>query len=67
MTPLALSIDEAAKMLSIGKTKLYAELSAGRLEGKKLGKRTLVTRESIENWLANLESYPSQSQTGGAV
>lgn len=64
MQPIALSIDETAKVLSIGKTKLYAELSAGRLEGKKLGKRTLITQDSINNWLSNLESYPIE-RTGG--
>lgn len=65
MQPIALSIDEAAKVLSIGRTKLYAELSAGRLEGKKLGKRTLITQNSINNWLSNLASYPAE-KTGGA-
>lgn len=61
MEPIALSIEEASKALSIGRTKLYAELAAGRLEGKKLGKRTLVTRESIKQWLENLENYPSEN------
>jgi excisionase family DNA binding protein len=46
MKPLLLSIDEAANLLSIGKTKLYAELAAGRLQAVKLGKRRGGPRNS---------------------
>ncbi len=60
MKQLMLSVDEAAKALSIGKTKLYSELSAGRIVGVKLGKRTLITRESIENYISTLDLYPLQ-------
>jgi excisionase family DNA binding protein len=62
MEPLVLSIDEAAKALSIGKTKLYAELAAGRIVGTKLGKRTLIKRENLNEYIANLEAYPSANQ-----
>ncbi len=61
MEQLALSIEEAAKTLGIGKTKLYAELAAGRIEGRKCGKRTIITRESIGKFLANLEPYPAEN------
>ena len=54
---LVYSVDEAARALSIGRTKLYAELAAGNLEAKKLGSRTLITRESVENYLSRLDTY----------
>lgn len=61
MKPLMLSVDDAAKALSIGKTKLYSELSAGHITGVKLGKRTLITRESIDDYIATLKLYPMQN------
>ena len=60
MERLILSIDEAANALSIGKTKLYAELAAGRIVGMKLGKRTLISRTALNDYIASLKSYSSQ-------
>ena len=62
METLLLSIDEAAKVLSIGKTKLYAEVNAGNIIAQKLGKRTLIKRDSINQYIENLQSYPSENQ-----
>lgn len=60
MKPIALSIDEASKILSIGRTKIYEELAAGRLVGKKIGAKTIITADSIENWLTQLDDYKPQ-------
>ncbi len=60
---IAMSVAEAVVALSLGRTNIYQELSAGRLQALKCGKRTLITTESAERWLASLESYnapPSQ-------
>ena len=57
MTLLLLSVDEAAKILSIGKTKLYAELAAGNIKARKIGKRTLILREDLESYISNLKQY----------
>ncbi len=64
MNTLLLSIDEAAKALSIGKTKLYSELALGRIDARKIGKRSLITRESLDNYINNLETYPSKNKEG---
>lgn len=48
MEPLAISINEAARALSIGRSSVYALLKAGRLEAIKIGRRTLLTTESIK-------------------
>ena len=61
MEQLVLSVEEAAKALSIGRTKFYEEIGAGRIVASKLGKRTLITRESLNNYIASLEAYPSQT------
>jgi hypothetical protein len=52
--PAAMTIDQFCRSYCIGKTKAYAEAKAGRLQLKKLGAKTLVTREAAEAWLASL-------------
>ena len=41
------SVDEAAAMLGIGRSALYAELQAGRLRSVKVGRRRLVPSGAI--------------------
>ena len=41
------TVDEFCKWASIGRTKLYAEMNAGRLMAKKFGSRTLIDRKSV--------------------
>ena len=52
MTRLAYPIPEAAEILGIGRTTLYAEIGAGRLSTITIGRRRLVTREALEDYLA---------------
>lgn len=47
MEPVTVTIDGAEKALSIGKTKLYELIAEGRLKTVKIGRRTLVTTDSI--------------------
>ncbi len=51
MQPIALSINETAKTLSLGRTSIYALIREGRLEAVKLGRRTLVKMDSIRRLL----------------
>lgn len=51
MDPIALSINEAARTLSLGRTSIYALIREGRLEAVKLGRRTLVKMDSIRRLL----------------
>lgn len=53
-TRLAYSPREAAKLCGIGLTTLYAERKAGRLRTRKLGRKTIVTADAIQDWLAAL-------------
>ena len=52
MEPLALSINDTAKALSLGRTSIYAMIGDGRLEAFKLGRRTLIRMESIRRVVA---------------
>ena len=47
MERLVYSVNETARLLSIGRTSIYAMIADGRLESFKLGRRTLIRGESI--------------------
>ncbi len=52
METLAVSINDTAKALSLGRTSIYALIGDGRLEAFKFGRRTLVKAESIRRLVA---------------
>ena len=45
--PLAYSIKEASRATSLGRTRLYQLIAEGRLEVRKIGKRTLIPAASL--------------------
>ena len=53
MEPLAFSINDTAKALSLGRTSIYAMIADGRLEAFKLGRRRLVKAESVRRLMAS--------------
>jgi excisionase family DNA binding protein len=52
MDALTTSVSDAAKALGIGRTSIYALIREGRLEVVKLGRRTLITTDSIRRLVA---------------
>jgi len=48
---LAYPIDDLANAIGIGRSKLYAEIRAGRLKAKKLGTRTIITTPAARDYL----------------
>lgn len=60
MTQKSLSIQEAKTMLGIGTTKFYQLINSGELRAHKIGKRTIVLRSDLEEFISNLKSYPSK-------
>ncbi|MBE5074253.1 excisionase family DNA-binding protein [Erythrobacteraceae bacterium E2-1 Yellow Sea] len=48
---LADTIPEAAHRLSISRTRIFAELKAGRLQAVRAGGRTLIPRTAQQDWL----------------
>ncbi len=48
MELLAISINDTAKALGVGRSSVYSLLKAGRLDAIKIGRRTLLTTESIK-------------------
>ena len=49
---LAYSIPEAATAISIGRSKLYELIAEGRVETRKIGKRTVIPAASLHRLLA---------------
>lgn len=52
---LAVSPTEAARLVGVGRTTVYAALGSGALTSLKIGKRRLITIEALKNWLAVAE------------
>jgi hypothetical protein len=46
----------------IGNTSLYAEIKAGRLKARKMGRRTLILREDAERWAKSLPAIGAADQ-----
>jgi len=53
-TKRALTVDEFMAAYGPGRTTTYEEIKAGRLKALKLGRKTLIPRESADAWLASL-------------
>lgn len=53
MEPVAISINGAARALSLGRTSIYQLIKEGRLETVKLGRRTLIKVASIHALIAD--------------
>jgi excisionase family DNA binding protein len=46
--PLAYSIKEAARVSSLGRTRLYELINEGQLEITRIGRRTLISAASLK-------------------
>jgi hypothetical protein len=55
----AFGIDEFCRRYGVGRTTAYAEMTAGRLQRRKVGKRSLITEDDAEAWLASLPTITS--------
>ena len=54
MEKKAFSIAELTALVGIGRTALYAEIKAGRLVTRKVGRRTVLLEGDIDAWLRSL-------------
>ena len=53
----AFSIQEFSLIYGPGRTKVYEELKSGRLRGRKVGRRTIVSEDDAEDWLRRLPVF----------
>jgi hypothetical protein len=59
----AMSIARFSEDYAIGRTKAYEELKSGRLRGRKIGKRTIISQDDAEAWLQQLPALPVTKTT----
>ena len=64
MTIAAYTVDQFGAAYNLGRTRIYQEISAGRLRIMKVGARTLISREAADEWRRNLEAH---AERDGAV
>jgi excisionase family DNA binding protein len=49
-----LTIAEAGERLRLGRSRLYEELAAGRIEAVRLGRRTMIRASEVERYIREL-------------
>lgn len=52
---IALSVDETARVLSIGRTTLYGLVKTGEIRATKIGRKTLFLKADIDAFLNRLQ------------
>jgi excisionase family DNA binding protein len=52
--PLAVGIAEAVRMIGLGRTSIYAAISAGKLKTRKAGRRTLIETAALRRFVETL-------------
>jgi excisionase family DNA binding protein len=56
--PICVKVNDAARMIGVGRTKLYELIAAGEVDIVKLGKSTRVTTASLYNLIKKLQVAP---------
>ena len=64
--PLTLNPTEAAHLLRIGRTKMYALLRQRVIPSVRLGRKILIPTQALTEWLQQQASGSSQSEEGDA-
>jgi excisionase family DNA binding protein len=57
--PLSVTVLEACRMVGIGRTRIFEEIAAGRIEARKYGRKTLIPVASLRAWLDALPHWAS--------
>jgi excisionase family DNA binding protein len=50
--PDVLTVEEAGRVLRVGRNSAYELVRSGRIASKRVGRRMLVPRTAVERWLA---------------
>lgn len=55
---LSYTIEQAQEATGLGRTSIYKEISNGKLDARKAGRRTLITAASVQAFVASLPRAP---------
>lgn len=61
---LAFSVEEARKLLGLGRGSMYEAVRIGQIPSIRIGRRILIPRVAIEQLLANTDTNILQVKTG---
>jgi hypothetical protein len=76
MSKYLYKVSEAKAAIGIGVTKLYTLINDGTLEARRIGRRTYITADSLERFVANLpklvtptmaKTRPKEEERRGAI
>ena len=56
---IAFSPSEAARLISVGRTFLYAAMNSGALKSVKIGSRRIITLQALHDFLSAHERRPA--------
>lgn len=59
MTKISMTIDDAVQYCGIGRTKLYELVKDGMLTPKKVGRRTIILTEQLDDYVRSLPDMKS--------
>jgi excisionase family DNA binding protein len=59
-TPLAVSIEEAARRAGVGRGYLYQQISKGKLRARKAGRRTIIALSDLAAWIEQLPTFATE-------
>ena len=57
MKPDLLTIPQFCKSINIGTTYAYQLINEGKIRAVKIGKKTLIPKEALDDFIADLEPY----------
>ena len=60
-TKVTLTVAEAAEMIGISKPKMYELVRTGKFRIVKIGKKILISRQSLMDWLKKGDSYGKET------
>jgi len=60
--PLVLTVDEARRVLRIGRRQLYQAIARRDVHTVKVGRSIRIPRSSLEAWLAEPDQEPAKSR-----
>jgi excisionase family DNA binding protein len=62
-TPLAVSVDEAARRAGVGRGYLYQQIGKGKLRARKAGRRTLIALSDLAAWIEQLPTFATEASS----
>ena len=60
-TKVTLTVAEAAQVIGISKPKMYELVRAGKFRTVKIGKKILISRQSLMDWLKKGDPYGKET------